>query len=217
MAIITGGLHGRPGGKLGGVVYSAARTREGKVVTAREKVDPAYSNTPDQIIQRNIFKEALYATRYLTAAVWQEDWNRSIGQLPGFQSMMSIIMNNTDASEDFTAPPDTPLGNLHFPITAAYPNHASPTNQIDMTWSTELGLNGTANDTLEAFCIHSLEGSGQIRLAAPIVTSAVRSDGAEALVVPTSGEIWVICVYFKGAGVAEGLLSKGSWHLLNMA
>lgn len=217
MGKVIGGLHGRPAGSVGGLTYGAARTREGKVVTVREKVAPANPNSVDQTLRRNIFKEALYATRYLTAACWQDDWNRSIGQLPGFQAMMSIIIGNTDDSEDFQAPPTTPLGNLHYPTTPGFTPDASPTDTINMTWSTELGLNGTADDELVGFCVHYGAETGQVRSSSLFTLTEVRSDGAAALVCPASGEIWVICTYFKGAGNALGLITPADWRVLNLS
>ncbi|GAH18674.1 unnamed protein product, partial [marine sediment metagenome] len=151
MAIITGGLHGRARGNVNGIIYGAARTRYGKVVTAREYVVPTPSATTLQVYQRNAFQCALYATRYLAASLWQDDFNRAIGQLPGFQSMMSIIIKATDReTRIMTPPPDTPLGNLYAPVFEPIP-HPSIDGNITITWGAELGLNGTDEDVLNVF------------------------------------------------------------------
>lgn len=115
MAKVFGGLLGRPQGKLANVVFSSARAREGKVVTARQLVKPSNPQTPDQQQQRSKFSEALAIVRKLGPAIYGEDWNRSIGQLPGFQSMMSVFLKALDSNNDLTVPPVIPLGDLQAP------------------------------------------------------------------------------------------------------
>jgi len=207
MAIIRGGLHGRPSGNVAGVVYGAARTRTGKAVTARELVYPSNPKTAGQILQRAIFKEALNATRRLGSTLWQNDFNRSIGQLPGFQSMMSIIMLGTNAAEEFVSPADTPLGNLTYPGTFTVVTGAGATGTVTIDWTAELGINGTAADLLNVFCVRKEAGAGETRNAYHMISAAVRSDTS--LVVSTSftNEEVVVGAYFSGAGTADGLLS----------
>ena len=211
-AIITGGLHGRPRGNVAGVVYGAARTRTGKAVTARELVSPSNPQTPAQVLQRHIFSESLDATKRLSASLWQDDWNRAVGQLPGFQSMMSILLNNTDALEDFNTPSDTPLGDLHFPITFTVVTGAGPTRTIDVAWSNELGSNGTVNDTVEIFCIAKLEQANQVRDAFVQATTAVRATLSQIITCPDAATIYQVGVYFQGAGAAAGLLTPCEWR-----
>lgn len=212
MAIIIGGLHGRAAGNVGGVVYGAARTRTGKVVTARELVSPSNPQTAAQTLQRNIFKESLFAVRHLTATLWQNDWNRSIGQLPGFQSMMSIILENTDASEDLQPPPDTPLGNLHFPGSFSGTTGAVASGDIDCSWTGELGLNGTDADIIVQFAIKEAAETDKSRLAEIFITAGTRSDDASTIQVVEDDEPYVVGSYFQGVGTAEGLLSLCHWE-----
>lgn len=211
MAIIRGGLHGRASGNVNGIIYGAARTRFGKVVTAREFVIPSDPKTAGQIIQRRKFAGNLLAVRNLGATLWAGDFNRSIGQLPGFQSMMSILLTNTDNSFDLTPPPDTPLGNLTEPLTLTVQTGIGVAGDVDLAWTGGLGLNGTAADVIEVFGIEKAEFASGKRFALNFAATGVRSDTA--LVVPTgsSGGEWVFGVYMQGAGVAEGLLSFVSW------
>lgn len=211
MAKLIGGLHGRPAGTVGGVVYGSARSRQGKIVTARELVFPSNPQSAGQVLQRNKFSEALYAVRHLGASLWQDDFNRAIGQLPGFQSMMSIILSNTDASEDFNTPADTPLGNLHFPASWAPVTGVGAAGSIDITWNAGLGLNGTANDTLVVFCVEKLESAGQVRGAVVPACVAVRSDATVTIASGSSGMTFQIGCYFQGVGTAVGLLSLCRW------
>lgn len=212
MAIITGGLHGRARGNVNGIIYGAARTREGKVVTAREYVKPKASATDNQVYQRNAFACALYATRYLAASLWQSDFNRAIGQLPGFQSIMSIIIKATDRETYImTPPPDTPLGNLYCPTFAPVP-HASIDSNITITWDAGLGLNGTDEDVLNVFGIYRDGDEFGVRPATDFAASATRVDATLDVDTGASGEHWVLGCYFQGAGVAVGKLSVVKWY-----
>lgn len=211
MAKLIGGLHGRPAGNVGGVVYGAARTRIGKVVTARELVYPSNPKTVAQVLQRAKFEEALNAVRRLGASLWQDDWNRSIGQLPGFQSMMSIILYNTDASEDFNTPPDTPLGSLSFTSSLAIVTGAGAAGTVDATWNTGLGINGTANDVVEVFGVEKAAGVGNIRGAVDFAATTTRSTGSLTIATGSSNTCFQVGFYFQGAGTAAGLLSLCRW------
>lgn len=207
MAKVLGGLHGRASGNVSGIVYGAARTRTGKVVTARELVFPSNPQTAAQVLQRLKFKQALYATRHLTATIWQDWFNRAIGQLPGFQSMMSIILENTDASEEFQVPPDTPLGNLHFPDTYAVATGAGASKTVDITWSTELGLNGTDNDEFKFLAI-SVPATNTDQRDVHYNTGAnVRSGGSITLTCNLAAHDYVFGAFLEGTGSADGLLS----------
>lgn len=210
-AIVRGGLHGRPSGNVSGIVYGGARTRVGKVVTARELVFPSNPNTAAQALQRLKFKQSLYATRHLTASLWQSFFNRAIGQLPGFQSMMSIILNDTDDAEDFGVPPDTPLGNLHFPTTFTVETGAGAAGTVIITYSAELGLNGTVADVMTVFSVGVAPQNVDERRAGTLSTTDLRADSP---IVQQTGEIgydWIIAALFKGAGTAEGLLTPCKW------
>jgi hypothetical protein len=211
MAIIVGGLHGRPSGNVSGVVYGAARTRTGKAVTARELVYPSNPQTPGQMLQRHIFLESLDATRNLAAGLWQDDFNRAIGQLPGFHSMMSIILNNTDALEVLGAPADTPLGNLHFPDTFAVATGAGAAGSFTCTWTNELGGNGTAADIVKAFAIAVDAGVAYDRFAIDCVDTEVRVNLTEVMQTGVAATDMIVGAYVQGAGAAVGLLSPCHW------
>jgi len=211
-AIVRGGLHGRPSGNVAGVVYGGARTRTGKVVTARELVFPSNPKTAAQVLQRLKFKQSLYAVRHLTASMWQEFFNRAIGQLPGFQSMMSIILDNTDAAEELGVPPDTPLGNLHFPDTFTVTTGAGASGSITITYSDELGLNGTVDDKLYILCVgvdpyNTDERKTDIRLG-----TEDREDSPIEHSTESNAYDWIVGCFFEGQGTAEGILSPCKWY-----
>lgn len=212
MAKVTGGLHGRPAGNVAGVVYGAARTRTGKAVTARELVYPSNPQTADQVLQRNKFKESLTACRNMSASWWQEFFNRAIGQLPGFQSMMSIMLDNTNDSEEFTPPPDTPLGDLHFPDTYTVVTGAGASSTIDITWSTENGTNGTSADKLHFVLISKAAQPSKNRVAVDFSSTDTRTDGTKTYTCPAADEDYVVGCFLEGVGTAAGLLTVCEWR-----
>lgn len=216
MAIVRGGLHGRPSGNVSGIVYGGARTRTGKVVTARELVFPSNPNTAAQALQRLKFKQSLYATRHLTADIWQDDFNRSIGQLPGFQSMMSIILENTDATEEFGIPPDTPLGNLHFPDTFTVETGAGGSGTFEIVWTAEVGLNGTVEDKFNVLAVAVDPTNIDERKINFNLGTVTRAD----LGLSPAGWIpgWDVIVgcWFEGIGAAVGLLTPVKWYAVTL-
>jgi hypothetical protein len=207
---LAGGLFSQPAGKIGNVVFGAARDRSGKVVTAREFVKPSNPQTPGQTTQRNKFSQSLDIVREVGPDVYQGDWNRAIGQLAGFQSWMSIMLNAMDDNLDLTQPPTINLGTLHFPNTSNVAVGAA--GEADVTWSTDGGDNGTANDQLQVVAIPSLDTVRDNNLVRVIQDAALRSAGAFTITGLDSGSNYTIVLYFDGAGSADGLLSQARWY-----
>ena len=181
----------------------------------RSYVIPANPKSTSQVLWRSIFKCGLYATRHLGATLWENDFNRAIGQLPGFQSMMSIILLATDrVSRDLEEPPDTPLGNLYAPD-VTFVTHGSVAGSITASWSGALGLNGTDDDVLNFFGIEVAGSAEGVRGALDWAATAVRSDLTMDITTGSSTTDWIAAVYFQGAGAAEGNLSRCQWHAVS--
>lgn len=214
MARLDGGIFSRPRGKTANIVFGAARTREGKVVTARELVPPSNPRTADQQSQRSIFSNALYIVRQLGKGIYQSDWNRAIAQLPGFQGMMSIFMNNLDDTFTLGVPAETNLGSLHVPDSFSASPGANP-GEFDLTWSTETEGSGGAGDTAVIIAIDSgAVGVGKDRVVL-VETGELRNNGAATIDMGAAGAEPVIALYFRGdTGTAtEGLVSNAKWDL----
>jgi len=212
MAIITGGLHGRIRGKIGNIVYSSARSRTGKIVTAREWVMPGAITDSDVLKQRLIFKCTLHCVRYLGEGLWQADFNRAIGQLPGFHSMMSLLLKATDRdSRELGEPPNTPLGPLYAPI-VTFTTHGTIGGSIIASWSDSLGVNGTDADMLNFFGCEVTGSEEGVRVGVDWAATAVRSDQTVDIPTGASTTDWIAGVYFQGAGIAAGMLSLCQWH-----
>lgn len=211
MANIDGGVTGRPSGKLANIVFGAARTREGKQVTARELVKPSNPNTAAQQDQRSKFSEALQIVKGIGPSIYQDDWNRSVGQLPGFQSLQSIMLNNLDNSNVLGVPSDVPLGNLHFPDSFSTAQ-GSGAGEIDLTWSTNNPGAAAGVDPAVVIAIPQDEGPRDNDNAAVIDTSKVRADGAVTVTSQASATDHTIALYFRSATADAPPLSLAAWR-----
>jgi hypothetical protein len=207
MAKQIGGPLGRTSGKVAGLVFGAARSRTGKVVTVREKVTPSNPNTPDQSAQRSIFKAALDRVKLVGPDVYSDDFNRAVGQLPGFQSMMSLLLKNRDAGGDFKEWPDVPLGDLHYPDTVDITTGGTSGN-ISFEWSTEHGTNGASDDQIVMLAIRA-DKDADAKLVG-VNTSNERDDGGSIknLTDLEPGENYVCVFYVVGGSSNPGMISK---------
>lgn len=183
MARLSGGIFSRASGTTQGLVFGAARTARGKKVTVRELVIPANPRSNAQVLQRSRFEFSTAIVRLIGRPIWTFDWNRAVRELPGFQSLQSIF---TSAVQDETGvlatPPRTTLGARHFPETFTA---AAGVDQIDVTWSTELGDIGAAGDTAKVIVIATLPVSGETTRTVIVDESALRSAGS--LTIPATG------------------------------
>lgn len=206
MSILKGGIFSRPSGKTGGIVFGAARTRAGKLVTSRELVPPSNPNTVAQQTQRSKFAEAIAIVRLIGSGIYQGNWNRAIGQLPGFQSLVSVYLNALNSVFDITTIPPINLGSLHMANTFSIASGGA-TGQIAVTFSTENGINGTASDTLTLIGVDTNPSSSPLERTVVTSTTVLRSAGSTVL--SGFGSLTPVSVlgYFVGAGSASGLLS----------
>ncbi|NIT57067.1 MAG: hypothetical protein GWN00_12785 [Aliifodinibius sp.] len=210
MARLDGGIFSRPRGKTANIVFGAARTREGKVVTARELVPPSNPNTAEQQTQRNKFKESLEIVRKIGKSIYGSDFNRAVSQLPGFQGMMSVLMNNMSDSFVLSAPSDLNLGTLHYPDTTSL-NTAGTSGDYEFTYTNEVGQNGTIADTLVIVSIAAAPGATPIDRKVLVNTSNDR-DSSPVTIGPFDAGVDVISLaYFRGEGAAAGLLSTATF------
>jgi len=209
VAIVEGGILGNPRGKTGGVVFGAARSRNGKVVTARQKVTPANPQTAAQTAQRNKFATALDGVRQAGPDIYSVDWNRSIGQLPGFQSLQSIFLGAIQPGDTFVAPADTPLGKLHYPLQFTVdPGVAS--GEIDLAWSSEAGEIGEGTDGLVvmAMRVEIQEKKSEMLTSLEVVDRDEQSltlSGLEA------GADYLVGTYLRGSAANVGTNSLARW------
>jgi len=214
MAKLDGGIFSNPSGKTAGIVFGAARTRQGKKVTARQLVSPSNPNTAGQQVQRGKFSDSLDIVRFLGAEIYQSDFNRAISQLPGFQSMMSIYMNAMDASKELSAPSTINLGTLHLPDTVTFGTESAGCATV--VFSSEVGDNGTDEDDVVSFAIN-IASVGRATLVGGIITGdAERSDELSTITDLTVGQEYLVGFYFRGDGTADGNLSRCVWDLVTV-
>ena len=213
MARLEGGLFSSPSGHNNGLVFGKGRTRDGKKTTVRELVKPSDPRTNAQLAQRDRFSAALQIVRDIGRAIYQLDWNNSVGSLPGFHSLMSIITDALDMDGQTLSSPDSvTLGIRHFPDSFSA---SAGTDVIDVTWSTEVGEIGAATDTAKIIAVE-VNGSGPDWNRAVILdTSATRDDGSASL--PATGVAtgdFVVGLYFTADEIgvpSEELRSSAEW------
>lgn len=205
MSILKGGIFSKPSGKTGGIVFGAARTRTGKLVTARELVPPSNPNTSLQQTQRSKFKSSLDLVRRIGASFYRTAWNRSVGQLPGFQSMESIFLNQMDASKNITLVNDINLGILHSPDTQSLDSPAA--GKVQFNYSTDLGANGTDDDLATVILFAKDDANRQLQNGVATIQLDARVDASTQIIGLISGATYEAYTYFKGVGTAAGLYS----------
>jgi hypothetical protein len=213
MAVISIGAFGRPRGKIGNVVFGAARSRTGKIVTARSLVIPANPNSAGQQTQRSKFSDSVFLMRQWGASVWQSNWNRAIGQLPGFQSGMSILLDSMSSAGLLTTPPDTPLGPLHVPDTLTVTDTGNG-NGFTVTWSNEVGPDGTAADILKVVWTPTARVDRVALNIGNELSGESRASSPSEITVGTIAIQYLVGIWFQGAGTATGLDSIINWFLV---
>jgi len=203
MSVISGGIFSKPRGKTGGIVFGAARTRQGKLATARELVKPSNPNTSLQQTQRSKFKSALDLVKRIGSTIYRTDWNRSVGQLPGFQSMLSIFLNQMDASKDLILTHDVNLGTLSKPDNLAF---ASPSaGQIKVSWH---GLSPSKPRHLNEMVVIFINKDDAKRSQPDGVlvdSSKIRMDTDVITTQFATGDTVEIYIYERGVGQFAGL------------
>lgn len=210
MAKVIGGLHGRAAGNVGGIIYGAARSREGKVVTARELVIPANPQTGAQQNQRDKFKSSMMAVRAIGPTIYQDQWNRAVGQLPGFHSLESILLGVIDDDNSFaSAPPDTPLGTLHMPTTFTIAGASA--GAIDVDWSTELGDNGAATDNVHFMALKADAETDLGHLYYDEYETKVRSDASGVIQTVAGAKDYLAFAWLDGPLLGTARLSLCRW------
>lgn len=205
MSKFPGGIFSKARGKTSGIVFSAARTREGKVMTSRGLTIPANPQTPLQQGNRGIFEYCQQAVRSYGRDIYHNDWNRGVSDLPGYQSLISLLkrrywLDSYGASAFYAVwtgdNPDTLLGELHFPETFLAAQVGL--NQIQLNWSTELGQQGSADDELIAIAAKQWVDEDREGWYSYTITGAKRGDGSQLFTAPSgAGNEVELAVYFR--------------------
>jgi hypothetical protein len=205
MSRVTGGIYSKPSGKTAGIVWGAARTRTGKVSTARQLVIPANPRTTLQVEQRTKFQEALFIVRALGSSIYADAWNRSIGQLPGFQSQLSIFLKSITALFDLNPIPSINLGTLHLPNSIGADINVA--GNLTVNWSTELSGVSTTADLAQILLIPTSPIKRRTINSIISSTNILRNVGVANIAIPPDINTYIVITYFKGAGTAAGHFS----------
>lgn len=215
MSRLEGGIFSRPRGKTGGVVFGAARTREGKLVTSRLLVVPSNPQTAAQVAQRGKFTAALQLTRGAGTGYYQVDFNRAVAQLPGFQSMMSILMNAMDEDAEFAAAPaDTNLGTLA-EVASAGAAAGSSSGEVDVSWTPSSANTAQLDDVQIVGFSGAAVAAGAVRFVAK--ANVAIGSSPETLEGFGAGEDVLVAVWGRGSigSAYEGKFTPVQWFLVS--
>lgn len=225
MSKYTGGIFSRAAGATGDVVFSAARDRKGKKMTSRQRIAPLNPNTPAQVSARDNFKDTLDIVRNLGAGFYQQDWNRSISKLPGYQSLFSVMMNakRSDGTNIIVEapPPQTPLGKLE---RQNYSIVSFSDSTYQLSWSPATSFSGLPGDIAHGFTINRIFpitsiGGFRVNDQGLNTGATLRSDGSLFIDMggfpgETSGVL--VCLYFTpAAGSSVFSPSPAIWKLVD--
>lgn len=225
MSKFPGGIFSKARGKVSGIVFSSARTRQGKLMTARELVIPANPKTDQQQANRSMFKSIQEMVRSVGPSVYRTHWNRGVEDLPGYQSLLSLVRRSYDLTDvfegDFIAEarntnPQTLLGDLFSPSIIQCLESSS--TSIEVTWDTWGGLNGDASDTVNILLFNGRVDGDQAGWWTVVNDSAVRGDGFVVVNHPAQSVsgITLAVVYFTNFNNPSGeQRSSASWFILN--
>lgn len=222
MSKFPSGIFSKARGKLSGVVFSAARTRKGKLMTARQLVIPANPQTTDQQSNRSVFSFVQRGVRDFGPGVYRTIFNRGVEDLPGYQSLLSLFRRSygTISSTVWranTVNPDTLLGDLHFPDTVTLVEIADDYLEID--WSTENGDNGSAGDAVYLIAMDLRVDTEDDETWGYAIGEGERSDGNISVVRqgPFGAANWELgayyaLVFFNGSNPEGERRSLARWY-----
>lgn len=185
MAKFDFGIFSKAGGSIGGTTFSRARDRQGKVQTARQRVAPSNPQTAAQTAVRDNFRDTLDIVRTVGSEVYQEDFDRSISKLPGYQSMFSVFQRSKEEVDTNivvnAVQPDTPLGNLD---RTSWSSNPTGNDTFQFIWDTALQGNQSADDIpcygaiVQEFPVASIGGDRVVFYAGGLFGDEVRSNGS---------------------------------------
>jgi len=198
MSRVLTGIYGRPSGKTGGVVWGAGRTLTGKVATTREYVIPKNPRADKQVHQRNVFTAAVGLLRTLAMDLWKYDWNNGVGELPGWQSMLSWCLKqlvwDTDHVEFLPDPGEVSLGPVYAPVIIATP---TVPKKIVLTWTTEIvGDHCAAGDVVRGYCCLSSAPDTPAQIH-EIPIDTIRSAATYSFTALTASTSYCVQVWFR--------------------
>jgi len=156
MAKHLGGIYSKPSGKAGSIVWGRARTFYGKLATSREWVIPTDPNTDDQSDRRLDFASAIHVATLVGTPIWQQSWNNTLGDLPGFQAFTGHLIDSIQAVDHvptvIATPPDKSLGPVYMPEFTWQTTPAG--GHIKAIWDAEcVGDHCAAGDKLMGFMV----------------------------------------------------------------
>lgn len=205
MAKLQGGIFSKPSGQTAGLVFGSARTREGKVATVREKVFPSNPQTTAQTNQRSKFSQTLGLVRLIGKAIYASLFNRAVGQLAGFQSLMSTFIKVMATDGSFTAPPTVNTGDVA--QVTAITLSSDGVSGLDLEWSTSRTFGKTDPADQVGWVIMSSDANANPLEREVITGTATIASGAVSQSVADHTKPYIAILYIIGGGANAGLFS----------
>lgn len=127
------------------LIVARARGREGTILTMRALTPASNPNTAEQKAQRSKFSRATTYASALARILSQTDVIDKDSGLVRYHACMSLLLDAQDNAGNITLPKTWLPNALHFPDTVSY--YQPPgSNNVDLSFSTELGSNGSPLD-----------------------------------------------------------------------
>lgn len=203
MSKVEGGILGKVKGRIGDVVFSEARGKDGKENTVRQFTKPSNPQTSAQTTQRDKFSKTVESARQTGSGLWQTDWNRAVGELPGFQSYVSHIVQAYTDSDTLGVPSDLDLGDL-LELDVSGSSKGSSSGEIDVSWNNTTASNGDGTDDVQVFAILKTATTADKVDAVYTADAAVRSDGTVTISGLQAGTTYIVGVYANGGSGTPG-------------
>lgn len=182
MAKFRSNIWGKAAGSIGGIVFSEARNRQGKIQTARERVVPLNPGTPEQEIHRQKMQLCTAIANQVGIVDLRLYWDRAVSKLPGFQSLVSAY-HRTYYVISLHVVGDREMRPYHL---GDYPGveltslaDAGTAGLLDLEWQTSVPPGGASSDNLHIVASPMEMTLGEIGPnAAVYLTNHRRGDGS---------------------------------------
>ena len=201
MAILKQGILGGGRGAVGTVVMSQWRGKD----VIRARVTPSNPNTAAQQGQRSRFAQAVRIVKTWGRSLYAADWNRAVGDLPGFQSLTTLLLRNVDRETGLLGvPAPVSLGALEglrdLTVSALAPD------EVGVSWTPGVLADGDGTDQVTVFGVERLMEAVDSYIPTP--ERSDRDDGAAPLTGLTPETTYLVGVYVRGATGNAGRLSE---------
>ncbi len=164
----------------------------------REIPKLAARRSAGQVTQREKFADCIAIVRALGPMAYKVDWDRAIGQLAGFQSWTSVLLDAMDPARLITAPPSVSPGTLPV-FTSLAAAAATTAGQVTFTWTAATTTPGAATDMLNVAAIPAAAADRATVAAVYFKSVAIRSAATGTITGLTAGDSYIFIAWGQNA------------------